>query len=45
MLNDDERAALADKQDIVANEQHIPFCNQTEMERVRAYHVEQILRG
>ena len=45
MLNDDERAALADEQDIVANEQDIPFYNQTEMERIRAYHVEQILRG
>ena len=45
MLNDDERAALADEQDIVANEQDIPFYNQTEMERIGAYHVEQILRG
>ena len=45
MLNDDERAALADEQDIVANEQDIPFCNQTEMERIGAYHVKQILRG
>ena len=45
MLNDDERAALADEQDIVANEQDIPFYNQTEMERMGAYHVEQILRG
>ena len=45
MLNDDERAALADEQDIVANEQDIPFYNQTEMERIGAYHVEQILRA
>ena len=45
MLNDDERAALADEQDIVANEQDIPFYNQTEMERIGAYLVEQILRG
>ena len=45
MLNDDERAALADEQDIVANEQDIPFYNQNEMERIGAYHVEQILRG
>ena len=45
MLNDDERAALADEQDIVANEQDIPFYNQTEMERIGAYHVERILRG
>ena len=45
MLNDDEPAALADEQDIVANEQHIPFYNQIEMERIGAYHVEQILRG
>ena len=45
MLNDDERAALADEQDMVANEQDIPFYNQTEMERNGAYHVEQILRG
>ena len=29
MLNDSERVALADEQDIVANEQHIPFYNQT----------------
>ena len=45
MLNDDERAASSDVQDIVANEQDIPFYNQTEMERIGAYHVEQILRG
>ena len=45
MLNDDDRAALADEQDIVANEQDIPFYNQTEMERKRAYHVKQIPRG
>ena len=45
MLNDDERAALSDEQDIMANEQDIPFYNQTEMERIGAYHVEQILRG
>ena len=45
MLNDDERAELADEQEIVANEQDIPFYNQTEMERIGAYHVEQILRG
>ena len=45
MLNDDERAALADEQDIVANEQDRPFYNQTEMERIGAYHVEQILGG
>ena len=45
MLNDDERAALADEQDIVANEQDITFYNQTEIERIGAYHVEQILRG
>ena len=45
MLNDDERAALADEQDIVANQQDIPFYNQTEMERIGADHVEQILRG
>ena len=45
MLNDDERAALADEQDIVANEQDTSFYIQTEMERVGAYHVEQILRG
>ena len=44
MLNDGERAALADEQDIEANEQDIPFYNQTEMERIGAYHVEQILR-
>ena len=31
MLNDDERAGLADEQDIVANEQDIPFYSQTEM--------------
>ena len=45
MLNDNERAVLADEQDIVANEQDIPFYNQTEMERIGAYQVEQILRG
>ena len=45
MLNDDERAALGDEQDIVANEQDIPFYNQTEMEIIGAYRVEQILRG
>ena len=45
MLNDDEQAALAHEQDIVANEQDIPFYNQTEMERNGAYHVEQSLRG
>ena len=45
MLNDYERAALADEQDIVANERDIPFYNQTEMERIGAYHVQQILRG
>ena len=45
MLNDDEQAALADEQDMVANEQDIPFYNQIEMERSGAYHVEQILRG
>ena len=45
MLNDDERAALADEQDIMANGQDIPFYNQTKMERNGAYHVEQILRG
>ena len=45
MRIDDERAALADEQDIVANEQDILFYNQTEMERIGAYHVEQILRG
>ena len=45
MLNNDERAALADEQDIVANEQDIPFYSQIEMERIGAYHVEQILRG
>ena len=44
MLNDDERAALADEQDIVANEHDIPFYNQTDMERFGAYQVEQILR-
>ena len=41
MLNDDEQAA---EQDIMANEQDIPFYNQTEKERIGAYHVEQILR-
>ena len=45
MLNHNERASLADEQDIVANEQDIPFYNQTEMDRIGAYHVEQILRG
>ena len=45
MLNDDERAALADEQDIVANEHDIPFYNQTEIGRIRASHVERILRG
>ena len=45
MLNDDERAAWADEQPIVANEQDIPFYNQPEMERIGAYHVKQILRG
>ena len=45
MLNDNERAALADEQDIVANEQDIPFYNQTQMERIEANHFEQILRG
>ena len=45
MLNNDERAALADEQEIVANEQHIPFYHQTEIERIGAYHVELILRG
>ena len=45
MLNDNEQAALAEEQDIVANELDIPFCNRTEMERIGAYHVEQILRG
>ena len=45
LLNDDERAALADEQDIVVTEQDIPFYNQAEMERIGAYHVEQILRG
>ena len=45
MLNDDERAAFADEHGIVANEQDIPFYNQTEMERIGAYHVVQILRG
>ena len=45
MLNDDERAALAHEQDIVANEQDITFYNETKMERIGAYHVEQILRG
>ena len=45
MLNDDERAALANEQDIVANEQDLPFYNQTEMERIGAYHVGQILTG
>ena len=44
MLNDGERAALADEQDIVGNEQDIPFYNQTEMESIGAYHVGQILR-
>ena len=34
MLNDDERAALADEQDIVASEQDIPLYNQTEMEEL-----------
>ena len=45
MLNANGRAALADEQDIVANDQDIPFYNQTEMERIAAYHVGQILRG
>ena len=45
MLNDGKRAALADEQDFVANEQDIPFYNQTEMERIGAYHFKQILRG
>ena len=45
MLNDNQRAALVDERDIVANEQDIPFYNQTEMENIGAYHVEQILGG
>ena len=45
MLNDDERAVLVDEQDIVANEKDISFYNQTEMERIGAYHIKQILRG
>ena len=45
MLNDDERAAPADEQDIVGNEQDIPCYNKMEMERIAAYHVEQILTG
>ena len=45
MLKDDERAALADKQDIVENDQDTPLYNQTEMQRIRACDVEQILRG
>ena len=45
MLNGDERAALALEQDIVSNEQDMPFYNESEMERIGAYHVEQILRG
>ena len=45
ILKDDERAALADEQDIAANEQDIPFYTQTEMYRIAAYHVEQMLRG
>ena len=45
MLNDQERASLADEQDIMANEQDIPFYNQAEMERIGAYHVEKILKG
>ena len=45
MLNDDDQAALAHEQDIVANEQDIPFYNQTEMEGIGAEDVEQILRG
>ena len=40
MLNDEERASLANEQDIMANEQDIPFYNQAEMERSGAYHVE-----
>ena len=36
---------LADEQIIMTNEQDIPFYNQTEMERIGAYHVEQIPRG
>ena len=44
-LNDGEPPALADEQDIVANEQHLPFQNQTEMERIGPYHVQQILRA
>ena len=39
------KKALADEQDIVANEQDIPFYNQTEMERIGAYHVQQLLRA
>ena len=31
MLNDDERAVSAHEQDIMPNEQDIPFYNQTEM--------------
>ena len=45
MLNDDERAPLGDEQDIMANEQYISSYNEAEMERIGAYHVEQILRG
>ena len=45
MLNDDERAALADEQDIMSNEQDIPFYNEIEMERTGPYHGEQILIG
>ena len=45
MLNHDEGLALADEQDIVANQQDIPFYNLTGMQRIGAYHIEQILRG
>ena len=34
MLNDEKRAALADEQDILANEQDIPFYNQRELEPI-----------
>ena len=45
MLNDDQLAALADEQDMLANEQDIPFYNRTEMESIGAHHVKEILRG
>ena len=44
MLNGYERAALADEQDSVANEQDRQFYDQTETEGIGVYHIELILR-